>query len=284
MVLHIGHVDETLAKVFGSHWRSLLDTRTLQSMALFMKLPLDVTKKSKHYLALDIGMYLFNNPLYIQSFAHELIRIANSAKLKTSIFDFLCDGYGDKLLVSKINEFSIFGEPVYDNYFHGECDRRIILNYLSDVCDVSVMNQSLRLDSLKNNIDSMAYFKKRFSWFRAGDGCEHDAKLQAAIDFFGKNPVPSFAIQDIDALELYFFNTFIDVNRKRIVFKDICSLYANRKSRRKSDKKQCNFSIEEKTIEYIDSFSKDNKISRSELLEIIFKPKNTQALLLLLKG
>lgn len=283
MAVRLPQAEDMLKSIFGNEWLRLLDMRSLQSIALQLNLNIDLEKLNKDTLRIAIGYYLHSNPLQTNKYKESLIIIAKNNKIDTGVFDFLCENYGVKLIVAKINEFNVFGVPVGELIFHNGHHRRVVLNYISDTCGKNNNQIYIELDKLKRNLESMGFYKKKFDWFKDEDGEEGVEKMRAAVDFFSKGVTMGLLIRDIEDLEVYFLDSFVDGNMKENSFYKICSLYNNRKTRRKTKKKQCNFSLGESTIRYIDAMAKSSGISRSELLERVFRSKNSKGLLELIQ-
>ena len=268
MAVHIEHAEQAIKGVFGEQ---PLDTRSLQSISCHLNIPIDKDRSSRHELQTAVGCYLHGCPISLE-YRHTLHRIAIRGKIDPGTFDFLWKYHGIKLIAKKINEFLIFGSEINESVFHREFSVEITLNYLHDSGFMSLSDTYQRINGLKLNLEAMGFFKKRFEWF----DCQE--KITSAIDYFSKHSSNGIQVKSKDDLELFFFSSNLTADAKEISFKKISSLYSNRKSRGDASRKQCNFSIDPKTIKLIGSIADKHRISRSELLERVFHPKNLNSL------
>ena len=273
MAAHIEHAERAIEATFG---KKTPDTRSLQSIACYLGVLIDGDKSDRHRLKTEIGCYLHAHPITPQQ--NQIInQIAIKSKTNPGVFDFLLGDYGVKLIVSKINDFGIFDYKVNESVFYRDFDIETTLNYLSDSSPSSLLMINQKINALKINLESMSIFKKKFEWF----DCKE--KISSAIDHFSKHPRYGIQVKDKDDLEIFFYNNNVTEDTKNIVFKKISSLYSNRKFRENTTRKQCNFSIDIKTIEFIDTLAKNHRISRSELLERFFHSRNAASIKSLIK-
>ena len=85
------NMEFALTYTFGKEWRHLLDMRSLQSIAVFMRLPINTKRSSFNQLLLDIGNFLYDNPGERAMNLAALRIIANSPKMDVIVFKFLHD-------------------------------------------------------------------------------------------------------------------------------------------------------------------------------------------------
>ena len=274
MIAEDKNIENTIKRVFGDQ---SLDLRSLQSIAFYLDIAVDADKPSRHELLTQVGRFLHANPMIEFAQQPMLLHISRKPKIDTTIFDFLHEEYGTSVMTWKINEYSIFDFQITESVFHRQCSRKILFGSLSDASKFSIDEISSKLISLKTNLESMRNFRKKFEWF------DSDEKISSARDYFKKHYPPGCQPENKNDLELFFYSNIETADRKEVVFKKISALYNNRKSRDNTSKKQCNFAIDEKTIEFIKAIAQNSKISRSDLLEIIFHPKNKSILANLIK-
>lgn len=275
------NMEFALTYTFGKEWRHLLDMRSLQSIAVFMRLPINTKRSSFNQLLLDIGNFLYDNPGERAMNLAALRIIANSPKMDVIVFKFLHDKYSAKLIAKKLTEFNVFGKYVTASEFHRDYSRDLILTSLSDSCTLPMQCIIDRLVCLEKNIKEMRVFERRVAWFKDEDPNERLEKLNAAVDYFGKNNIWTEAVFDEGDLEVYFYTTSEEFEKKINVYEKIRSIYNNRKSRRLSKRVQRGFLIDKKSDNLINDLSKKYRTTKSIILEVIFNSSNRDILVLL---
>lgn len=270
--------NEAAQKIFKEVFNGIpVDLRSLQSIACHLRMSIDLEKYGLEILKNEMATYFSNNHISLNHYMRDIHHIGKRPKINLANFDFL-DEYGVKLVNQKINDFSVFALPLTTDIFNRGQSPKITLCYLSDISSLPIEKILENLNNLRSHLESMKLFIKKIKWF---DGSE---KINAARDYFQKNLSMYHQILGQDDLEVFFLNNYKSEEAKELIFSKIVSLFNNRKSRGNSQKKQCNFSVDKKTISLIDKLAKSHHLSRSEFLDLMFRSENESKLQELVKG
>ncbi|WP_460483457.1 hypothetical protein [Comamonas humi] len=292
--MHSADIEEEMGILF---YNVDINERALRSMVIHLGLPYDISRAKmrglKAAVASQVRQMRANDHPAENLIINQLEVIARKAQVPENAFEPLCK-YGTKLLARKLLEISLFNNNYIRKAFALPYPVRHLLCYACDVTEGFITGLEKKFNQLHLDLIRSDNWNEKARWF---DGDDWRGKIKAANDCFFKNGYRSNIwspleylikssggyIKSWEDIEVFLYYDFRNDKEKNSILENIKSLYQNRLSREKSRKEQRNFSIYPQTYQYMLKIAKKNDLSRSGLLDVIFKQENEEFLQELLK-
>ena len=139
--------------------------------------------------------------------------------------------------------------------------------FIMDGWNLNSMEKEKAIIRITERISQITRDMEFLSWFK--DDVE---KIVAADDFFKKNDIVFYRqLNNVEDVRIYFYANRERKDFLKLAFQKIRVLHNNRKSRKNTHIKQCNFSLSLAADKNINKLANEYRLSRSDVVDLFFK-------------